>query len=354
MDHLDGAATNDAFEVYMYPAGNPGAEQLIYTYPGDGLSTEIWRTSCVLIDAVGLQTLKFVSTAPQWSGWPTYGQMCFDRLMLRHYLPVVDAVVIGDPASESGHAMAGWGPIEPATSGGNYGGADICRPIYAPEDNDNWATIEMDFGYCTEGTKCLTMNHLDGIAKDSFDVYIYPPGGTRPATPDYSYTGNDLTAEIWYRTSFAVTATGPQVVEFVSTEATWDQWDIYGQVCFGELSVGSCEPHDPQPYVYYPTGVEIQGAGGPGSITSIAPNPFNPKADISFALNVDARTELAIFDIQGRKVTTLVDETLTVGTYRYAWQGVDSTGRRVSSGLYFVRLKIGNQVTQVKKVSMVK
>ena len=212
----------------------------------------------------------------------------------------------------------------------------------------------MDFGYCTEETKCLTMHHLDGLAVDSFDVYIYPPGGTRPATPDYSYTGDSLQGETWYKTSFAVTANGPQVVEFVSTEAPWDQWDIYGQVCFRELRVESCEPHGPQPYVFYPSGVDIQGASGPGRITSIAPNPFNPKTEISFAMNVDAQAELVIFDIQGRAVITLVDESLTVGSYQFAWNGFDTAGRRMSSGIYFARLKIAGQITQVEKVSMIK
>jgi len=353
MEHLDGA-TNDAFEVYIYPAGDPAAEQLIYTYPGDGMTAEIWKTSGVLINRTGLQTIKLVSTEPQWSGWPTYGQMCFSKLILRNYLPVMDAVTIGDAVSESGHAMAGWGPIEPQTSGGSYGGVEQCRPIYAPEDNDNWATIEMDFGYCAEETKCLTMHHLDGLAIDSFDVYIYPPGGTRPATPDYSYAGNSLAGETWYQTSFAVTANGLQVVELVSTEAPWDMWDTYGQVCFGELRVESCEPHDPRAYVFYPSGVDMQDVPGPGRITSIAPNPFNPKTEISFALNIDARAELVIYDLQGRAVIKLVDEQLTAGSYQFAWHGNDTAGRHVSSGVYFARLKIAGHITQVEKVSMIK
>lgn len=353
MEHLDGLG-DDAFEVYMYPAGDPTAAQLIYTYPGDGLDTEIWKTSGVLVEGTGLQTIKFVSTEPQWSGWPTYGQMCFNKLMLRSYQPVMDNVIIGDTGSEAGHAMAGWGPIEPATSGGNYGGAEQCRPIYAPEDNDNWATIEMDFGYCTEDTKCLVLDHLDGIASDSFDVYIYPPGGTRPATPDYSYAGNSLTTEIWYRSCFAVTANGRQVVELVSTEAIWDDWDIYGQVCFREIGVESCEPHTPQPYVLYPAGVDVQSVPESGHITSIAPNPFNPKTEISFAMNVDARAELVIYDLQGRAVATLVDDILTAGPYKYAWYGFDAAGRQVSSGVYFASLKIGGRTIQVEKVSMIK
>ncbi len=353
MEHLDGA-TNDAFEVYMYPTGDPGSEQLIFTYPGDGLTAEIWKTSGVLVNGVGPQTIKFVSTEPQWSDWATYGQMCFSKIKLNNYLPVMDAVIIGDAGSESGHAMAGWGPVEPATSGGSYGGAEQCRPVYAPEDNDTWATIEMDFGYCVEESKCLTMHHLDGIAVDSFDVYIYPPGETRPGTPDYTYTGNSLTAEIWYKTSFAVTANGPQVVEFVSTEAPWDMWDTYGQVCFGELRVESGTPQEPKPYVFYPSGVDYRDVPGPGRITSIAPNPFNPKTEISFVLNADARAELTIYDLRGRMVTTLVDEALTAGTHKFAWYGFDTGGRHVSSGVYFARLNINGLTTQVEKVSMIK
>ncbi len=353
MDHLDGL-TNDSFDVYMYPVGDPGAQQLIFSYPGDDQAAEIWKTSSVLVTTSGLNTIKFVSTAPQWSDWSTYGQMCFNNIMVRDYMPVMDAVTIGDPASESGHAMAGWGPIEPATSGGNYGGIDQCRAIYAPEDNDVSATIEMNFGYCTEETKMLTMHHLDGIASDSFDVYIYPPGENRPATPYWSYTGNSLTTEIWYKTSIAVTATGLQIVEFVSTEQPWDMWDIYGQVCFGNILVESGTPCNPTPYVYFPSGVPAGDVPTVGHITSIAPNPFNPKTEISFMLNTDARTNLAMFDIRGHLVATLVDNALSAGSYKFAWYGLDTNGRQVSSGVYFVRLRIDGLLTQVEKVSMIK
>jgi hypothetical protein len=308
----------------------------------------------VLVSGTGVQTIKFVSTDPQWSGWSTYGQMCFNNITLSAYLPVMDAVVIGDPASESGHAMAGWGPVEPETSGGSYGGISQCRAIYAPEDNDVWATIEMDFGHCVEGTKCLTMHHLDGISVDSFDLYIYAPGESRPATPFWSYTGTTETAEIWYRTSLAVTQIGPQVVEFVSTEPTWSMWDIYGQVCFGEIRVQCCEPCGPTPYVYATVGIEPSDVPVPGRLTSIAPNPFNPKTDISFVLDVDARVELAVYDMRGHRVVTLVDEELRADSYSFAWHGLDATGERAASGVYFARLKIGSDYTDVGKVSMIK
>jgi len=353
MEHLDGLG-EDAFDVYMYPVGEPGEEQLIFSYPGDGLAVEIWKTSSVLITTSGVQTVKFVSTEPQWSGWSTYGQMCFNMVMISDYTPVMDAVTIGDPASEAGHAMAGWGPIEPATSGGNYGGVDQCRAIYAPEDDNDWATIEMDFGYCVEETKCLTLHYLDGMAIDAFDVYIYAPGEARPATPYWSYAGNPATTEIWYKCGIAVTASGIQVVEFVSTEPTWDMWDIYGQVCFGEIRVESCVPSSPTPYVYASVGIETGNLPVPGRITSIAPNPFNPKTEIGFVLNIDAHVELAIYDIRGHRVVTLVDEPLTADSYEFAWHGIDATGVRAASGVYFARLKIGDNYITVEKASMIK
>jgi hypothetical protein len=354
MEHLDGI-TSDSFEVYIYPPSLPDSAQLIFTYEGDDLTTEIWLTSTALVNASGIQTVKFVSTAPLWSGWSTYGQMCFNNITVRDYLPVMDYVDMGKPTSEAGHTMAGWGPIEPATSGGNYGGIDDCRPIYAPEDNNDWATIEMDFGYCSMGTKCLTMRHLDGLATDAFDVYIYPPGSPRPATPDYSYAGDALTAEIWYETSIAVTADGLQVVEFVSTEAPWTGWATWGQVCFDIFKVHNGTPCGPTPLSPI-TGVPEASAllGPTGRITAIAPNPFNPMTEISFELTMDSTVELSIYDVRGHLVQTLVNDRLEAREHTYIWNGTDMSERRMASGVYFVLLRVASEVMQVDKLSLIK
>lgn len=355
VEHLDGA-TKDAFDLYMHPPGDPGSAQLILSYPGDDLTTELWLTSTVLVQATGVQTLRFVSTQPKWSSWATYGQMCFNNIRVEDYVPLKDVVLIGDTTSETGHNLVGWGPVEPATSGGTYGGIDRCRPIYAPEDNDACASLEMDFGWCVCGTKCLTMYHLDGIAKDAFDVYIYPPGGSRPATPAYSYAGDSSSSEMWFKTSFAVNACGRQVVEFVSTEPTWSGWATYGQVCFTELQVQDCAPHGPQPY-WTVTGVDPGGATPAalaGRILSIAPNPFNPKTEIRFALIREARVELAVYDIRGQHMATLVDRQLPAGAYSEAWNGVDASGKRAASGMYFVLLRCDSAVMQVVKTTLIK
>jgi hypothetical protein len=354
MEHLDGI-TKDAFEVYIYPVGEPDEAQLIFTYPGDDSTAEIWMTSSVLVDVTGKQTVKFVSTEPTWAQWGTYGQMCFNVITVKDFVPVSDYVDIGDPTSEAGHPMAGWGPIEPATSGGNYGGIDNCRPIYAPEDNNDWATIELDFGDCTEDTKCLIMYHLDGLARDAFEVYIYPPGGTRPATPDYVYPGDGVSVEVWYCTSFAVTATGKQIVEFVSTEDPWYGWATYGQMCFDRLVVGECDPGS-TPLI------DLTGAPDSatmaeltaGRITSVSPNPFNPMTEISFLLNRNGHAQLAVYDLRGRLVKVLVDEPLLAQEHAYAWDGTNAAGKRAASGIYFVQLRVDSATMEVRKVSLIK
>ncbi|MBU8922552.1 MAG: T9SS type A sorting domain-containing protein [Bacteroidales bacterium] len=73
----------------------------------------------------------------------------------------------------------------------------------------------------------------------------------------------------------------------------------------------------------------------------VAPNPFNPVAKIGFTLANDEHVKISLFDIRGRKVLDLVDEVYPPGKHGVSWEGRDSSGRRVSSGVYFARLSVG-------------
>ena len=71
------------------------------------------------------------------------------------------------------------------------------------------------------------------------------------------------------------------------------------------------------------------------------PNPFNPSTTIQFSIpegGGSVKVRLDIFNIRGQVVATLVDRTVTAGEYNIQWDGSDSAGRRVSSGVYFYRL----------------
>jgi len=87
------------------------------------------------------------------------------------------------------------------------------------------------------------------------------------------------------------------------------------------------------------------------------PNPFNPTTEIRFALKNNSRVDLAIFNIKGQKIKQLVDQPLDYGYHKAVWNGVDNTGKRVSSGMYFYVLNVKNDkesYREIKKMIMVK
>lgn len=68
------------------------------------------------------------------------------------------------------------------------------------------------------------------------------------------------------------------------------------------------------------------------------PNPFNPETKIDFYLENDSSVKLEIYNVKGQKVVTLANETLNCGEHSVVWQGKDSRGIAVASGVYFYKL----------------
>jgi hypothetical protein len=83
------------------------------------------------------------------------------------------------------------------------------------------------------------------------------------------------------------------------------------------------------------------------------PNPFNPSTTIPFNLVSQERVLLRIYDASGKLVRTLVNEVKPAGTHQAVWDGRDSVGSQVATGVYFVRFIAGN-AQMTKKVVMIK
>ena len=83
------------------------------------------------------------------------------------------------------------------------------------------------------------------------------------------------------------------------------------------------------------------------------PNPFNPTTTISYQLPEDSEVELKIYNIKGQKIKNLVNELLPAGAHSIIWNGRDSNGNRVGSGIYFYKLKVGD-FQKVRKMMLVK
>jgi len=83
------------------------------------------------------------------------------------------------------------------------------------------------------------------------------------------------------------------------------------------------------------------------------PNPFNPEVNIAFSLAAPAKVNVDIFNIRGQKVRSLHNGTLPGGTHSLHWNGKDSSGTAVSSGLYFARISNARH-QQVLKLMLMK
>ncbi len=84
------------------------------------------------------------------------------------------------------------------------------------------------------------------------------------------------------------------------------------------------------------------------SLAQNYPNPFNPSTTIQFALPKESFTKLEVFNSIGEKVSTLIEETLSAGTYKYEWDA-----NNLSSGVYLYRIQT-DDFTSSKKMILLK
>ncbi|MCK4420685.1 T9SS type A sorting domain-containing protein [candidate division WOR-3 bacterium] len=83
------------------------------------------------------------------------------------------------------------------------------------------------------------------------------------------------------------------------------------------------------------------------------PNPFTGTTEIEYGLPKNANVNITVYNLLGQKIATFVDEYKNAGCYRVRWDGTDNTGRKLSSGIYFIHLKAG-KYTETKKVCLIK
>ena len=78
---------------------------------------------------------------------------------------------------------------------------------------------------------------------------------------------------------------------------------------------------------------------GPVLLRSVVPNPLSSLTTITYSLSTRGPVHVGVWDVRGRRVVTLVNETRPAGENRVVWEGRDEYGRLVASGIYFVRVR---------------
>jgi hypothetical protein len=86
-------------------------------------------------------------------------------------------------------------------------------------------------------------------------------------------------------------------------------------------------------------GVESGSLSRPARSLAASPNPFNPQATISFAMDREEKIRISVYSATGRRVRTLADGVYAAGPHQLSWDGQDNHGRSLPSGMYLVRLE---------------
>jgi flagellar hook assembly protein FlgD len=88
-----------------------------------------------------------------------------------------------------------------------------------------------------------------------------------------------------------------------------------------------------------PTGTENPTLPLELSLAQNYPNPFNPQTSISLTISEKGIIELAVFNILGGKIRTLIEGEVDAGEHTVIFDGKNDSGNPVSAGVYFYRLK---------------
>jgi len=103
-------------------------------------------------------------------------------------------------------------------------------------------------------------------------------------------------------------------------------------------------------YFYYnQTDADDDVISNPYQLQQNYPNPFNPVTNISYSIDQPGHVSLKVYDTKGRLVETLVDGIRSANSYQHIWDASD-----VTSGIYFYRLSVDNNVIDTKRMVLLK
>ncbi len=186
---------------------------------------------------------------------------------------------------------------------------------------------------CSDDNLNVTFDDASGVNLEGYCAGSTPwySGVAAPAQALSAFNGQSTQGTWQLIVSDAVSA----------DEGTIIDWEILSTPALG----GTCE-------ICVTSGVEapsgeLRNAGF--SLSQNRPNPFSPKTVIEFSLPTAGPATLEVFDVAGRRVRTLVDQSLPAGPHVVTWDGTDSNDHRAATGIYFYRLTAADE-TSIKRM----
>ena len=90
------------------------------------------------------------------------------------------------------------------------------------------------------------------------------------------------------------------------------------------------------------------------SISDNYPNPFNPSTQMEISLPVNSDISFKVYSLTGVEIYSYTQKAVSMGKYSIKWNGRDSYGRSLPSGIYLYEFKAGDQFHQTKKMTLLK
>ncbi len=212
-----------------------------------------------------------------------------------------------------------------------------------------------------------TMSLWLGVPSDKLQWGVWDPTGAELCS--YSATKYEGRIEVAWETASEISSSGFNIHRGLSAEGPDAR--INGELIpakgsefeGAKYSFADRDVVDGVEYYYWIESMDVTGVGtmhGPVTVAAAGetpvpaafglaqnhPNPFNPITEIKYSLPVDCHVTLAVYDVLGRRVATLVDEHQTAGFKSARWEVTSE----VASGVYFYRLQAGSFVETKKMV----
>jgi parallel beta-helix repeat protein len=186
---------------------------------------------------------------------------------------------------------------------------------------------------------------------DNYGVWV-----NRGSLPPPNLGTNSENANNWFENC------GSMYVCDSATQGLWAKYNYWGT---GSPNPGRFYRAVYQPYLTEPPGYTPNFIGeGPAKIVASDlptefrlsqnyPNPFNPATTLEYDLPGNCYVTIKIYNILGQTVATLVNAQKEAGRYKINWDGQDKDGEKVSTGIYFYRIKAGD-FEETRKLLLVK
>jgi hypothetical protein len=255
-------------------------------------------------------------------------------------------------------------------------------PVGTTYGTPPWQVQPEDDHTADPGVKCfVTGNGTPGGAAGDADV---DGGCTTLISPDYAISGAEEAFVTYWRwfamggnsadDEFAVDVSGDGGATWVPLERVPQNSNAWTQVATNlsqffaplpdsiRLRFVACDLNSPglieaaiddisiSVFIENQSGAPEEVLPTHSGLTLTRPNPFRPATTIQYALARPGAVRLAVYDVAGRAVRTLVDGTRPAGFHAVVWDGRDDRGASVPSGIYFCRFQAAGVRSEVRKL----